>query len=209
MELTRARALLDDQCGAVARRQLLGLCAGAPTRSSALTIASDACRRRRTTPERLLRELEARPRLRHRAWLRGVLLETATGVQSALESSYLRKVERAHGLPRGTRQVRSVSARGTVYRDVLYAAHGVAIELDGRVGHELSRERWNDMDRDLEAAVGGLLTLRVGWRQAEDEPCLTAARIGSVLAGRGWTGHARPCGVACQLGNVSRIGATG
>jgi hypothetical protein len=188
---------------------LLSLCAAAPTRTSALTIAADACRRRRTTPERLLRELETRPRLRHRAWLRDVLLETATGVQSALESGYLRRVERAHGLPRGTRQVRNVSSRGTVYRDVLYAVHGVAIELDGRVGHELSEERWSDMDRDLEAAADGLLTLRVGWRQTEDEPCVTAARVGSVLAGRGWTGHARPCGAACSLVDALRIGATG
>lgn len=188
---------------------LLSLCAAAPTRSAALSIASDACRRRRTTPDRLLRELDGRPRLRHRAWLRSVLLETATGVQSALESSYLRKVERAHALPRGSRQVRHVSPNGTVYRDVLYEAFSVAVELDGRVGHELSAERWNDMDRDLDAAVQGLVTVRVGWRQAEDEPCLTAARLGLVLARRGWNGRPGPCGITCSVGVVPWNGVTG
>ena len=28
----------------------------------------------------------------------------------------------------------------------------LVVELDGRIGHELSSDRWDDMDRDLDAA---------------------------------------------------------
>ena len=81
---------------------VLSLCAQAESRVAALAIASDACRRRRTTPERLLTELARRPRLQHREWLQSVLAEPR-GVQSPLESAYVRRVERPHALPRGVR----------------------------------------------------------------------------------------------------------
>jgi hypothetical protein len=186
---------------------VITLCDAAATRVTALTIASDICRRRRTTPERLLLELGRRNNVRHRAWLEGVLRETSLGVQSALESSYLRRVERPHGLPRGRRQRRQRTAQGVVYRDVVYEDQGVLVELDGRVGHDLSRDRWNDMDRDLDAAATDRITLRVGWRQTEDEACRTAHRIGRVLQLRGWSGRCRPCGPACP--STQPIGATG
>lgn len=178
---------------------LLTLCADAGSRVDALVIASDACRRRRTTPERLLNELAGRPRLHHRHWLRAVLLETAEGVQSPLESSYLRRVERAHGLPRGRRQLRQETGRGVVYRDIAYEAQRMFVELDGRVGHELSRQRWDDMDRDLTAATTDRLTVRIGWRHAEDQACETAGRLAVVLQSRGWRGVPRQCSPTCRI----------
>jgi hypothetical protein len=167
------------------------------SRVDALSLASDVCTRRRTTPSRLLTELDRHQNLRHRSWLRSVLQETAAGVRSALESSYLRKVERAHGLPPGTRQLRERTARGVVYRDIVYEPFGLVVELDGRVGHELSRDRWADMDRDLDAASSGLTTIRLGWRHAEDFPCRTARRLAVVLARQGWPGAIHSCGTGC------------
>ena len=178
---------------------LLSMCADLEDRISALALASDACRRRRTTPERLLTELGRRPRLRHRAWLCSVLEETAAGIQSPLESAYVRKVERAHGLPHGTRQLREKTSAGVVFRDVLYERYGVAVELDGRVGHELSRDRWRDMDRDLVMATTDRMTLRLGWWHAETSPCMTAGRVAAVLALRGWRGTPRRCGPSCAI----------
>ena len=185
---------------------VLSLCSVAESRVAALVIASDACRRRRTTPERLLTELARRPRIQHRDWLLAVLSETADGVQSPLESAYVRRVERAHGLPWGTRQLREVTSRGVVYRDIAYEAQRLYVELDGRIGHELSRDRWNDMDRDLEAALDDRMTVRIGWRHAADQACRTAARLGEVLRGRGWSGTLRRCGPSCVID--VRISAT-
>jgi hypothetical protein len=186
---------------------VLTLCAAAERRTDALAIAADACRRRRTTPERLLTELGRHPKLRHRGWLSDVLAQVAEGVQSPLESSYVRRVERAHGLPRGERQLRERGPRGVVYRDIAYEGQAVYVELDGRIGHELSRDRWDDMDRDLQAATNDRLTLRIGWRHAEDRPCETAARIATVLRLRGWRGAVRRCGPACRISVP--IGVTG
>lgn len=75
--------------------------AGQTDRTNALALLQDACRRRWTTPERLLAELERSPKATHRGWFRAALEETAAGAHSLLERGYLRRVERAHCLPRG------------------------------------------------------------------------------------------------------------
>lgn len=166
----------------------------------ALALVLDLCRRRLTTPARLSAELDRRPRTRHRAWLRRVLQEAADGIQSLLESTYRRRVERAHGLPTSDRQRRVRTEEGIVYRDVTYDAQRLVVELDGRLGHELSQERWDDQDRDLSVAVDGVMTLRLGWRHCENTPCRTAARLARVLQSRGWSGRPRPCGPGCPMG---------
>jgi len=178
---------------------LLMLCEAAPTRSQAPALAADACQRRRTTPARLRAALLGRARMRDRKWMLGVLTDLQAGVRSVLEAAYLRKVERAHGLPPGRRQPMERTADGVVYRDVVYDAFAMVVELDGRLGHELSQDRWDDMDRDLLAAADAVLTLRLGWRHAEDRPCQTAERLGRVFASRGWAGRPIACGPQCLL----------
>jgi len=181
--------------------------AASGTRTQALARATDECRGRRTTPARLATELDRHPRLRHRRWLLEALDDVAAGVQSPLEAAYVRRVERAHGLPRGQRQHRERTGRRVVYRDVYYEEFGVVVELDGRMGHEVGRDRWDDMDRDLELATTDRITLRLGWRHAEDDPCRTARRVAAVLRLRGWTGFPRCCGRECPI--TVRVGATG
>ena len=56
-------------------------------------ILLDSCRQRRTTPDRLLAELESLGQLPRRRVLRQVLTDAADGVQSFLEQSYLRRVD--------------------------------------------------------------------------------------------------------------------
>ncbi len=177
---------------------VLSVCPGL-TRVRAIELISEAVRSRRTTPCRLHEELLGRSNLADRAWLLGVLDDAASGVQSVLESAYLR-VERAHGLPVGERQRRESSTQGVVHRDVLYRAFGVLAELDGRIGHERWADRGADMTRDLEAAAAsGRLTLRMGWQQCEFAPCQTAVHVGAVLQRRGWSGSPQPCSLTCVV----------
>lgn len=110
------------------------------------------------------------------------------------------------GCLRSSGEVREATVTGVVYRDVVYEEQGVVVELDGRVGHEMSRDRWRDMQRDLVAAGSGLLTLRIGWWQVERQPCETAAQVAEVLRLRGWRGQLRPCWAECP-GNAG-IGAS-
>jgi hypothetical protein len=183
---------------------LLMMCTTADSRADALRLLTDACRRRLTNPDRLLAELERHRQVKRRAWLREVLGDAATGVQSVLESGYLRRVERAHALPSGLRQRRDETAHGVVYRDLTYGAYGVVVELDGRMGHDLSRDRWNDMDRDLDAALAGMTTVRLGWRHVEDRPCETAQALAHLLRARGWRGGLRRCAASCRLPKSAR-----
>ena len=183
---------------------LLSMCSRSGVRVEALALVSDACRRRLTTPGRLAAELSRRPRVRHRRWLLQVLQEAADGVQSLLESSYRRRVERAHGLPRPDRQPRERTEDGIAYRDVRYERYHLVIELDGRLGHELSEDRWDDQDRDLLIAGDDVMTLRLGWRHSETTPCRTAGRLARVLRRRGWDGWPTPCGPSCSVGQHVR-----
>lgn len=177
---------------------VIDVASAAPTRARAVAVITDACQRRLTTPSRVAAALQTRRRVRDGVWLRQVVSEAADGALSVLEQAYLRKVERAHRLPRADRQVPTLAGRPG-YRDVHYSRQGVVVELDGRLGHEFAHDRWSDMDRDLVAAVGSLLTIRLGWIHAEDRPCETAARLALVLRARGWRDHPFPCSACCPL----------
>jgi very-short-patch-repair endonuclease len=161
-------------------------------------ILCEAVRTRRTTPDRLREELQLRPTLRWRTLALDVLGHTAVGVHSPLEVRFLR-VERSHGLPLGTRQSRVARAGGTQWTDVAYVAQRVRLELDGRLGHETTFDRWRDMDRDNAGAEEGWLTVRYGWHDLVSRPCEVAAQLARVLLQRGWDGSPRKCGNGCAL----------
>ncbi len=168
--------------------------------AAAVAVLADACQTRRTTATRLGRTLLALGTMPRRRLLLAILDDVATGVHSVLERRYARDVERAHGLPRGKRQQAGGNGRGgRAWRDCLYLRGRLVVELDGRLGHEWTEDRWADFDRDIEAAVEGAVTIRVGWRQVLD-PCRVAAALARLLQGLGWTGTPRPCGPACAVG---------
>ena len=105
-----------------------------------------------------------------------------------LERRFLRQVERAHGLPRGRRQRPDPSGPRAAQTDVEYVEQAALVELDGRLGHEWSLDRWADLDRDLAAAATGRLTLRAGWGQVL-QPCRFAGVLAVVLATQGGRAH--------------------
>jgi hypothetical protein len=178
---------------------VLDVCADSRTRTAALAVASDACQQRRTTAARLLTALSMRRRIRFGGWLHDALQDVAEGALSVLENTYLRRVERAHGLPRARRQLSARTEDGPAHRDVEYEDFELVVELDGRIGHEAIADRWDDMERDLLVAVEEKLSIRVGWRQAEERPCVTADRLAKVLQQRGWDGEPVSCGPTCVV----------
>jgi hypothetical protein len=176
---------------------VVGVAARAPSVDAAVAVAADAVQSGRTTVERLRAALpsgRAGGRLRV---LEEILGDIASGAYSALEVRYLRDVERAHGLPSGRRQRRVTAGQPVHYRDVEYLGLGTLVELDGRLGHEWSTDRWADLDRDLANAVAGELTLRAGWRQVL-HPCRLAAVVGGILLARGWPGPLQVCRPGCR-----------
>jgi hypothetical protein len=185
---------------------LLDVASDACDDATAIAVLADACQSGRTTPARLADRLRLRVRLPRRKFLLLVLEDVANGTYSVLEHRYLTRVERPHGLPTAKRQRRVKPGRSAGYRDVEYLGTATVVELDGRLGHQWQQDRWGDLDRDVDSAVGGDLTVRLGWRQVLD-PCGTAVRVARVLAARGWTGTLRPCGPGCAAATRRREAA--
>ncbi len=171
---------------------VVGVAASEATDMRAIATLADAVQGRLTTPARLRTSLDGRIRIARRPLLSGVLADLDAGACSALEHGYLTRVERAHGLPTASRQVKA-SLRGTVYRDVEYDDLRLVVELDGRLFHDNAAARDLDLDRDLDAAATGRLTVRLGWGQVFDRSCRTAYALGAIAQRRGWTGHVHAC----------------
>jgi len=178
LDLVGVAASFDEACGWVTR----------------------ACGRRLTTPDKLLAALAARGRQRWRELL-GPLLSDGDGLHSVLEFRYYRDVERAHRLPRATRQERVACGQRTEYRDASYRQYGVVVELDGRLAHR-DDTRWRDIRRDNAAAAGGSLTLRYGWSDVTAHPCRTAGELARILIRRGWAGPPKLCSADCTVAAI-------
>lgn len=164
--------------------------------------------RRLTSVRSLARALEARPRIRWRAWITAALQDAADGVHSPLEWNYVHGVERAHGLPTARRQAKRRQGSGIKYLDNLYEDYGVSSELDGLVAHP-AEGRWRDTHRDNANLAQGIETLRYGWPDVTEYRCRTAAEVAAVLRRRGWIGVVRPCRAGCAAGQAAAGWASG
>jgi hypothetical protein len=154
---------------------------------------------RRLTGEGPLRmTMGTRKKLRWRGELDELIAAGAGGAHSVLEFRYDRDVERAHGLPRASRQVPFTKPDGSRgFRDRCYEKYGLVVELDGKLAHPAER-RGHDRRRDNDAAAGGGTTLRYDWDDVTRHGCATAAQVARSLAKRGWTGRLRPCSPPCR-----------
>jgi very-short-patch-repair endonuclease len=178
---------------------VLDLAEAERTATAAISWMLGACASRRTTPDRLLAAMEARPWMRRRKILLAALGDARLGVQSILEHGHLHRVERAHGLPEGTRQRRIQAGGSSRYEDVRYEEYGVVVELDGQAAHP-DGERWRDTRRDNAGAAKGLITLRYTYADVMERPCEVADEIVRTLRVRGYTGVPNRCGPSCVLG---------
>lgn len=165
---------------------------------SVIAVLADACGGRRTTATRLRACAEGMARLTRRKLLIAILSDVADGTCSVLEHRYLTHVERAHGLPRGLRQVAATAADGRrMFRDVRYGGKRprwrFVVELDGRLGHSSARDRDADMERDLDAAVDREETVRLGYGQVFNRACGTARKLERIMQRLGWDGAMSRC----------------
>lgn len=168
---------------------VLDLCATGSEAASVEWITK-AVQRRLTTPEALAAALGRRERMPARRLVAELISDVAAGVHSGLEHTYVRDVERAHGLAEGRRQHARPGRAG--FLDVLYEQYALVVELDGRVGH-VGEGRWRDRRRDNVHTRAGLRTLRFGWHEVTHEPCEVAFEVAEVLIGLGWPGYPRRC----------------
>jgi hypothetical protein len=154
-----------------------------------VAVVAEAVGRKRVRPEEIRSVLAGTSRHPRRALLEDLLGEVATGSRSPLEVRYVRTVERAHGLPPAARQRGPLSSYAA---DAWYSEYGVIVELDGRAFHG-GQTALDDMDRDNDHQLVGVITLRLGWRQVVGSPCQAAAKVARALRTRGWPGSLHPC----------------
>lgn len=168
-----------------------------------VALITRACQRRLTTAPRLAEAIARRSRCRWRALCIDVLGDVVAGVQSALERRYVSSVERAHGLPRGRRNVSEGPTNRRRYRDVRYDPFRTVVELDGSAAHP-PENRAVDQARDNDVVEQEGAPLRYGWASVAGRPCESAGQVARVLQQRGWTGRPRPCGPGCTLRGTHR-----
>lgn len=168
--------------------------------SDQVEVLAKAVRSRRTTAWRLLEAFAHWPKAPGRRWLTTVLGEVASGVHSVLEREYLYRVERPHGLPLSKRQVRTELGGAITHKDVKY--RWLVVELDGWQFHSTATQRDHDLDRDLDLALAGEQSVRLGHEHVVVRSCETAAKVGTLLARLGWEGEPHGCGPGCGLGQA-------
>jgi hypothetical protein len=195
LDQTRHPALLPPRSRV--EDNVLDLVGDATSLDEVVSLISLAVGRRRTTAQLILAALACRRRMRWRADIVRALEITAEGAQSVLEHRYVTRVERPHGLPRGSRQ-RVVSRNGAhQYQDVSYDYYLVVVELDGLAAHP-PESRWRDVRRDNTNTAEGMATLRLGYVDVSERNCESATLVGQTLRSRGWQGMLRRCGCSCR-----------
>lgn len=181
----------------------LAMAHAAETDLDAIGLLAQVASKRFVTAASLRAALERFPTVRRRQLITALVDDLAAGTCSVLEHGYLARVERAHGLPEGSRQAPRRTADGMQFRDVEYRLHRLVVELDGRLGHDSWIAQGRDADRDLDdLALLGVATARLRWRQVFGTPCRTADRIGRILQQRGWAGAPTPCGPGCVIADL-------
>jgi hypothetical protein len=179
---------------------VLDLVEAAPDLDDAYAWVSRAITTRVVTESMIAAALKARKRVRRREWLADALTDVSDGIHFPLERRWARDVERAHGLPKATRQVKRTGADGVRFLDNLYKPFRVSVELDGLAFHP-PELRHRDYYRDNETAIATeAQVLRYGFQQVANRPCAQAAQLARALMKHGWDAETlRPCKPGCSV----------
>ena len=124
--------------------------------------------------------------------------DVSDGARSVLERRYITGVERAHGLPAGARQARTVSRRPDAVRGQPLRGG----ESRGRARRQCLASRRAALGRQpprQRARAVGILTVRYNWADVTQRPCFVAAQVAGLLQARGIALAPRPCGPQCRV----------
>jgi hypothetical protein len=131
--------------------------------------------------------LERYPGHRGNRNLRALLASTRpVGItRNDFEEGFVALVD-AYGLPRPRMMNAALAVRGRFFEiDALWEAQRVAVELDSRSVHATPRNFESDKERDRILVAEGWRTIRVIWRQLQEEPQEVAADLHAALRSPG------------------------
>ena len=137
----------------------------------------------RVNVRQLLDVLHCHPRHRGAANLRAVIAAGPLPTRSDLEDLALDLLDRG-GVERPEVNPRLRLDGRTIYPDLLFREHRLAIELDSRRWHHDPLTRQDDADKQAILEAHGLRVLRITWWQIADQPRQTLRRIRAALGNR-------------------------
>ncbi|HEY2060962.1 MAG TPA: hypothetical protein VGH57_21525 [Amycolatopsis sp.] len=180
---------------------IVDLAVAAPSARAALYLVVDLVSRQAISVADMLDCVGARAPRRYRTVIAQALELVGGGLMSALEVEYAQRVELAHGLPEGSRQMPFTVDGKTLWEDVAYDGAGVAltVRLDGRATHSIAGVAFRDRRRDNVAELAGRSRLVYGWRDVHEDPCGVAREVASVLTRLGWRSGEKARECLCRL----------
>lgn len=195
--------LLDLPCTPIIMT-VLDLVESAATLDDAYGWLSRAVTSRDLPGDLIAAQLDRRKKFARRAWLKDALAEVGDGIHFPLERRWVRDVERAHGLPRATRQARRDGPDGSRRLDNYYEPFNLCVELDGAAFHraeDLDRDRRRDNETLIAADAK---TLRYGFKEVANHPCDQAEQFARALIKQGWAaGPLKPCKPGCRVASLT------
>jgi hypothetical protein len=179
---------------------VLDLVTSARTLDDAYAWLSRAITLGKATPAMIADAFAGRKRKARRAWLEDALADIADGIHFPLERRWARDVERAHGLPKASRQARRAGSDGFRYLDNHYEEYNLCVELDGLAFHlpeDLAEDRYRDNETKIATSAE---TFRYGFKEVANRPCEQAEQFARALIKRGWhAGPLRACDPRCAV----------
>ena len=174
---------------------LLDLAVAAPTGEEATRLVHEVAVAHRIHAASLEKGAELRRLRRHRRAIADAVTLLREGIDSMLELRYREDVERAHGLPYGSRQEPVLVDGIRRLEDVVYdmPAGRAIVRLDGYLSHADRLTAFTDRRRSVAAAMSAATALPFGWTEVTTAPCRTAREVEYVLHTIGWADSILRC----------------
>lgn len=170
-------------------RSLIDAAAWMPTDRGAMAVLAAGVQQRLVRPQDLTQVTGRMGALRRRKLIREAIADISGGSQALSELDFTRQVVRAFGLPQPTRQAARRDAQGRRrWTDVTWDSYQVVVEIDGAQHAEDPRQRWDDMERDIDLGLDGYQTLRFPAWLVRANPGLVARKVIQVLRRAGYNG---------------------
>jgi very-short-patch-repair endonuclease len=170
-------------------RSLIDAAAWMPTDRGAMAVLAAGVQQRLVRADDLLQVANSIETLHRRKLIRETIGDIAGGSQALSELDFTRQVIRAFRLPEPTRQTARRDAKGRRrWTDVAWDSYQVMVEIDGAQHTEDPRQRWDDMERDIDLTLDGCQTLRFPAWLVRANPGYVAGKILQALRRAGYSG---------------------
>jgi len=170
-------------------RSLVDAAAWMPTDRAAMAVLAAGAQQRLVRPDDLREVTNRIETLQRRKLIKETISDIAGGSQALSELDFTQQVIKAFRLPEPTRQAARRDSRGRRrWTDVMWDDYKIAVEIDGAQHTADPRQRWDDMERDIDLSLDGYQTLRFPAWLVRANPEYVARKILEALRHAGYQG---------------------